>query len=144
LLISHESTIVPHDLRIVKTDLQEQRLAGATFMVESVQTGQTQKVTTNQHGIATAANLAAGQYRVQEVVAPTSYRLDATSHQITINGETDQQLRIQDTPEAGQLTVTNTNQAGDRLTGAQFDLKDQLGQFIGNYKTDADGQLKVA
>lgn len=144
LSISHESTIVPHDLRIVKTDLQEQRLAGATFMVESVQTGQTQKVTTNQHGIATAANLATGQYRVQEVVAPTGYRLDATSHQITINGKMDQQLRIQDTPEAGQLTVINTNQAGDRLTGAQFDLKDQLGQFIGNYKTDAEGQLKVA
>lgn len=140
LAISHTPIVTSHDLRIVKTDLQDQRLAGATFKVESVQTGQVKKVTTNQHGIATVADLAAGQYRVQEIVAPTGYRLDSTSHLVTFTGEIDQQLRVQDTPEAGQLTMININQAGERLTGARFDLKNQLGQFIGNYQTDNKGQ----
>lgn len=131
-------------LQIRKTDTQGQPLAGAVFDVVSMATGKVVQVESNEEGLAELNNLSAGDYEVTEVKAPTGYRLDAQVHRVTLEkGQPITAMTIQNITQNGPLTINKTAESGQTLAGAFFDVRNQQGDLVGNYQTDANGQIKL-
>lgn len=145
LTVVHQPVVKQHALQIVKTDLQNKRLAGAVFSVKATQSTANYQVTSHADGITEIGDIPAGQYVVREIVAPKGYRLATKAHFVTIKPhQAKTKITVQDEPEAGQLVLNKTNDAHEALAGAYFDVKNAAGQLIGNFKTDATGQVKLS
>lgn len=131
-------------LQIQKTDTQGQPLAGAVFDVASVATGKVVQAESNAKGLAKVNNLKAGDYEVTEVKAPIGYRLDAQGHQVHLKkAQPITNITIQNVAQTGQLTINKTAESGQPLAGASFDVRNQQGALVGNYQTNAKGQIKL-
>ncbi|MGL4759845.1 MAG: SpaA isopeptide-forming pilin-related protein, partial [Sarcina sp.] len=84
-------------------------------------------ITTNKEGIATATNLAFGDYVVTETKAPQGYEITAKPQNVIVNASnvtTVQALTFKDTPLSnGSISITKTNEAGTvKLEGAEFTI----------------------
>lgn len=79
---------------------------------------------TNNNGIATMKGLTPGKYIAKEVKAPEGYLLDSTTIQtfeIQANGN-DINLQFGDVEPLGKVTINKTNNLGDKLAGAEFQI----------------------
>ncbi|MGL4656254.1 MAG: MSCRAMM family protein, partial [Sarcina sp.] len=104
------------------------KLAGAEFTITKVGDKNFKPVviTTNNEGVASAANLGFGDYVVTETKAPVGYSLTAKPQNVTINAgnvTTVQGLTFKDTAKTGSISVTKTNENGTaKLAGAEFTI----------------------
>lgn len=79
---------------------------------------------TNSNGVVTLTGLAAGKYIAKEIKAPAGYLLDSTAVQafeIQANGN-NVNLQFGDTEPLGRITINKTNNLGDKLAGAEFQI----------------------
>ena len=111
---------------------------------------------TNDAGTCTITGLAPGKYIAKEVKAPEGYLLDTNTIQtfeIEANGE-DIILQFGDIEPLGKITIYKTNNLGDKLKEAEFqivaneDIKNftktktyyKKGQIVSTVTTDLNGQ----
>lgn len=128
------------DIEILKVDAETKApLANAKFRVQSAN-GFSEVVTTNSSGIAKVTGAPLGTYTILEITAPDGYTLNPTRFTIEVK-EHGKKYPIEITNEKaeGGVSVTKTNDVGNRLTGATFELKSTDGSYVRTLTTDSTG-----
>lgn len=128
-------------------------LEGATFEVIRV-TGETSgqngtvvcTVTTDHSGVIVITGLEAGAYAIREIKAPQNYLIDETALQ-TVNLKADGTSVVEVTFRNypyGSIHIRKTDgNTKQPLEGAEFKLTESNGAFVGNYTTDANGEILI-
>lgn len=128
-------------------------LEGATFEVIRV-TGETSgqngtvvcTVTTDHSGVLVITGLEAGAYAIREIKAPQNYLIDETALQ-TVNLKADGTSVVEVTFRNypyGSIHIQKTDgETKQPLEGAEFQVTESNGAFVGNYTTDANGEILI-
>ncbi len=130
---------------IVKVDAEDKAkvLSDAEFevykdgkKVETLRTDKTGKVISQK--------LEPGKYTLKETKAPQGYKLLKEEIEVVVEANKVVQVKIENAKELGSLQVIKKDaESGKVLAGAEFKLKNESGQVVGEAKTtDKDGVVK--
>ncbi|WP_257151147.1 MSCRAMM family protein, partial [Bacillus toyonensis] len=130
---------------IVKVDAndKEKLLSDAEFevykdgkKVETLRTDKTGKVISQK--------LEPGKYTLKETKAPQGYKLLKEEIEVVVEANKVVQVQVENAKELGSLQVIKKDaESGKVLAGAEFILKNESGQVVGEMKTtDKDGVVK--
>jgi len=118
-------------------------LAGARFEVRRVNGEFIGEFTTDQQGLVTIPNLL-GWFTVTEMEAPPGFAMD-TDHIRTVEVRSQSPTYVTFyNPREGSLTITKTDNQGNPLSGAQFRVTRQNGEFVSNHTTGASGMINLS
>ncbi|MDT3494814.1 SpaA isopeptide-forming pilin-related protein [Bacillus toyonensis] len=130
---------------IVKVDAEDKAkvLSDAEFevykdgkKVETLRTDKTGKVISQK--------LEPGKYTLKETKAPQGYKLLKEEIEVVVEANKVVQVQVENAKELGSLQVIKKDaESGKVLAGAEFKLKNEAGQVVGETKTtDKDGVVK--
>ncbi|MGN4630306.1 SpaA isopeptide-forming pilin-related protein [Bacillus cereus group sp. MYBK29-1] len=130
---------------IVKVDAEDQAkvLSDAEFevykdgkKVETLRTDKTGKVISQK--------LEPGKYTLKETKAPQGYKLLKEEIEVVVEANKVVQVQVENAKELGSLQVIKKDaESGKVLEGAEFKLKNEAGQVVGETKTtNKDGVVK--
>ncbi|AIE78340.1 LPXTG-motif cell wall anchor domain protein [Bacillus cereus] len=130
---------------IVKVDAEDQAkvLSDAEFevykdgkKVETLRTDKTGKVISQK--------LEPGKYTLKETKAPQGYKLLKEEIEVVVEANKVVQVQVENAKELGSLQVIKKDaESGKVLEGAEFKLKNEAGQVVGETKTtNKDGIVK--
>lgn len=143
---------------LTKTTESGQPLAGAEFDVvnEKGEAVNEQALISDDGGIVRATGLAPGSYYFKETKAPKGYLVNSTQVPFEIaakqTGEPDTVTVQPDgsTPLSvidylGSASIKKTDEAGNSLAGAEFDVLDEEGQVVNSRKlvSQSDGSVSI-
>ncbi|MEE1131681.1 MAG: SpaA isopeptide-forming pilin-related protein, partial [Caryophanon sp.] len=146
VIVENVKEVLNGEFKIIKVDNANRalRLAGAKFELSNGVT--TITLETNANGEAIARNVAAGNYTVREIVAPTGYVLDSqtTTVQIRANETTELTATNVAQQKVGtfMLVKVDATNANKRLASAAFELSNGVNTYT--LITNATGQATVA
>ncbi|RBS66404.1 LPXTG cell wall anchor domain-containing protein [Enterococcus faecium] len=134
-------------IKVIKTDENGQRLAGAKFEILSSDSQVIQEGITAENGEFLSEPLPVGSYQVREIEAPEGYLLDATVHDVFINEYSIEEvtLTIENILDTGGVElIKHAEGSGEVLQGAVFELQDANGTVLqSGLTTGADGKLAI-
>ncbi|GER97375.1 LPXTG cell wall anchor domain-containing protein [Enterococcus faecium] len=134
-------------IKVIKTDENGQRLAGAKFEILSSDSQVIQEGITAENGEFLSEPLPVGSYQVRETEAPEGYLLDATVHDVFINEYSIEEvtLTIENILDTGGVElIKHAEGSGEVLQGAVFELQDANGTVLqSGLTTGADGKLAI-
>ncbi|WNY44425.1 MSCRAMM family protein [Bacillus cereus] len=130
---------------IVKVDANDKTklLSGAEFEVykdgKKVDTLRTDKT-----GKVISQKLEPGKYTLKEMKAPQGYKLLKEEIEVVVEANNVVEVQIENAKELGSLQVIKKDaESGKVLEGAEFKLKNEAGQVVGEAKTtNKDGVVK--
>ncbi|CJD00484.1 LPXTG cell wall surface protein [Streptococcus pneumoniae] len=130
---------------IVKVDAQDKTkvLSDAEFEVykdgKKVDTLRTDKT-----GQVVSQKLEPGKYTLKETKAPQGYKLLKEEIEVVVEADKVVEVQVENAKELGSLQVTKKDaESGKVLAGAEFKLKNEAGQVVGEAKTtNKDGVVK--
>ncbi|MDZ4478235.1 SpaA isopeptide-forming pilin-related protein [Bacillus cereus] len=130
---------------IVKVDAQDKTkvLSDAEFEVykdgKKVDTLRTDKT-----GKVISQKLEPGTYKLKETKAPQGYKLLKEEIEVVVEADKVVEVQIENAKELGSLQVIKKDaESGKVLAGAEFKLKNEAGQVVGEAKTtNKDGVVK--
>ncbi len=136
---------VTGQFEIVKIDAEDKTkvLSDAEFevykdgkKVETLRTDKTGKVISQK--------LEPGTYTLKETKAPQGYKLLKEEIEVVVEANKVVQVQVENAKELGSLKVIKKDaESGEVLAGAEFKLKNEAGQVVGEAKTtDKDGVVK--
>ncbi|MGE7887460.1 SpaA isopeptide-forming pilin-related protein [Bacillus cereus] len=136
---------VTGQFEIVKVDAEDKTkvLSGAEFEVykdgKKVDTLRTDKT-----GKVTSQKLEPGKYTLKETKAPQGYKLLKEEIEVVVEANKVVEVQVENAKELGSLQVIKKDvESGKVLAGAEFRLKNESGQVVGEAKTtDKDGVVK--
>ncbi|MGX7230996.1 SpaA isopeptide-forming pilin-related protein [Enterococcus pseudoavium] len=136
---------------LIKTDDQGKALAGAKFNVTNTagQVMNAQPLVSDKDGKVTIDHLAPGTYYFKEVVAPTGYILNSEPIRFTIAYQGKGQPEILEvgnfTNYQGSAELIKTDEAGEVLAGAEFNVLDSEGKVVNAQAlvSDKDGEVTI-
>ncbi|WP_257150604.1 MSCRAMM family protein, partial [Bacillus toyonensis] len=104
--------------------------------VETLRTDKTGKVISQK--------LEPGKYTLKETKAPQGYKLLKEEIEVVVEANKVVQVQVENAKELGSLQVIKKDaESGKVLAGAEFILKNESGQVVGEMKTtDKDGVVK--
>ncbi|MCI8999701.1 MAG: hypothetical protein HFJ26_01890 [Clostridia bacterium] len=129
-------------ITITKTNQNGDKIQGATFNIVAAEdiknVAQTvtyykkgdivTTITTSNTGIAKKADLHVGKYTIQETSAPNGYLLNEESSTVTLSYTSENvnslsaNVTVVDEEPVGTISITKTNQNGDKIEGATFKI----------------------
>ncbi|WP_428262688.1 MSCRAMM family protein, partial [Enterococcus faecium] len=134
-------------IKVIKTDENGQRLAGAKFEILSSDSQVIQEGITAENGEFLSEPLPVGSYQVREIEAPEGYLLDATVHDVFINEYSIEEvtLTIENILDTGGVElIKHAEGSGEVLQGAVFELQNREGETLQTgLTTGADGKLAI-
>ncbi|HHT7223295.1 TPA: SpaA isopeptide-forming pilin-related protein [Bacillus cereus] len=136
---------VTGQFEIVKVDAEDKTkvLSDAEFEVykdgKKVDTLRTDKT-----GKVISQKLEPGKYTLKETKAPQGYKLLKEEIEVVVEANKVVEVQIENAKELGSLQVTKKDaESGKVLAGAEFKLKNEAGQVVGEVKTtNKDGVVK--
>ncbi|EOO61770.1 collagen adhesion protein [Bacillus cereus BAG1X2-3] len=136
---------VTGQFEIVKVDAQDKTkvLSDAEFAVykdgKKVETLRTDKT-----GKVISQKLEPGKYTLKETKAPQGYKLLKEEIEVVVEANKVVEVQVENAKELGSLQVIKKDaESGKVLAGAEFKLKNESGQVVGETKTtDKDGVVK--
>lgn len=99
--------------------------------------------TTDEDGTIMITGLQPDTYVVTEIEAPKGYNLDSQPQTVVVNTDDTQTLTFYDTKIGGLQIIKQDEDTGERLKGAQFEVRKMNGEIIGTYTTDAKGVITI-
>ena len=118
-------------------------IAGATYEIWEQNGKLVTTVTSDTTGVITIDTLDPGIYVVKEVKVPDGYTSRTLTQNVTITYEESTTLNFYHT-KSSTLTVNKTDAAtGEPLPGATFRITKANGDYVGDYTTDASGQIVI-
>lgn len=123
---------------ITKTDENGKVLSGATFQLISSSNVSSNTMTTGADGKVTFKNVAAGIYTVKEVSPPPGY-IAREANVVSVNSGQTTSITVKNTRAKGSVKVVKTNESGQKLSGATFQLKSGS-SVIQTLTTNANGE----
>ncbi|HFM8489469.1 TPA: SpaA isopeptide-forming pilin-related protein [Enterococcus faecium] len=134
-------------IKVIKTDENGQRLAGAKFEILSSDSQVIQEGITAENGEFLSEPLPVGSYQVRETEAPEGYLLDATVHDVFINEYSIEEvtLTIENILDTGGVElIKHAEGSGEVLQGAVFELQNREGETLQTgLTTGEDGKLAI-
>jgi uncharacterized surface anchored protein len=118
-------------------------LPGAKFIVTKVNGEAVGEFETGQSGYITVTNLNPGWYTVRESKAPLGYILDNTPKQVELKMNAPGIVEFENHPLNGLLITKIDSLTKEPLAGAKFKVTRKGGRLVGEYTTDANGQITV-
>ncbi|MFE7376321.1 SpaA isopeptide-forming pilin-related protein, partial [Bacillus cereus] len=99
---------------------------------------------TDKTGKVISQKLEPGKYTLKETKAPQGYKLLKEEIEVIIEANKVVQVQVENAKELGSLQVIKKDaESGKVLAGAEFKLKNEAGQVVGEAKTtDKDGVVK--
>ncbi|MEB9378803.1 SpaA isopeptide-forming pilin-related protein, partial [Bacillus cereus] len=136
---------VTGQFEIVKVDANDKTklLSGAEFEVykdgKKVDTLRTDKT-----GKVVSQKLEPGKYTLKETKAPLGYKLLKEEIEVVVEANKVVEVQVENAKELGSLQVIKKDaESGKVLAGAEFKLKNEAGQVVGEAKTtNKDGVVK--
>ncbi|WP_142326882.1 MSCRAMM family protein [Bacillus cereus] len=136
---------VTGQFEIVKVDAEDKTkvLSDAEFEVykdgKKVDTLRTDKT-----GKVISQKLEPGKYTLKETKAPQGYKLLKEEIEVVVEANKVVEVQVENAKELGSLQVTKKDsESGKVLAGAEFKLKNEAGQVVGEAKTtNKDGVVK--
>ncbi|MBZ8123727.1 hypothetical protein CJ999_19840 [Bacillus thuringiensis] len=136
---------VTGQFEIVKVDAEDKTkvLSDAEFAVykdgKKVETLRTDKT-----GKVISQKLEPGKYTLKETKAPQGYKLLKEEIEVVVEANKVVEVQVENAKELGSLQVIKKDaESGKVLAGAEFKLKNESGQVVGETKTtDKDGVVK--
>ena len=132
-------------IEIEKVDSSDEniKLSGAVFEVKDFQGTVVDTITTGENGVGTSKELPYGNYTVEEVSAPSGYKLSEESKNIAINsnGQTIE-LTFENSKVLGSIGIEKVDSEDSKikLEGAEFKVINSNGEEVGNIVTGEDGK----
>lgn len=118
-------------------------LAGGTYRVTKADGTVIGDYKTDDGGQIVIAGLAAGQYTVQETIAPEGYLIDSAPKSVTMRDDQNAVLNLTN-EKLTALTIRALKQ-GDQspVAGAKFEVYDNKGTLVGTFTSDASGVINT-
>ncbi|MGK8609078.1 MSCRAMM family protein [Bacillus thuringiensis] len=99
---------------------------------------------TDKTGKVVSQKLEPGKYTLKETKAPQGYKLLKEEIEVVVEADKVVEVQVENAKELGSLQVTKKDaESGRVLAGAEFKLKNEAGQVVGEAKTtNKDGVVK--
>ena len=142
--LTFENTKLLGKISILKVDSDDEnvKLQGAVFEVKDSEGTVVDIITTGENGVGTSKDLPYGNYTVEEVIAPSGYKLSEESKNVTIslNGKTIE-LTFENSKLHGSILIEKVDSADEnvKLQGAVFEVKDSEGTVVDTITTEENG-----
>lgn len=135
-------------IEVNKKDPNGNALAGATFVATHQTSGEQYVIgPTNSSGYAISAALPLGKYTVVEAVFPSGYQASGTSFwEVELTDSTPNMkltINAENKLITGVAKIVKATTNGGSKAGWHFTVKDSAGNLIGNYTTDASGEIAL-
>lgn len=127
---------------IVKVDEmnQNKRLSNAIFKVTKISDGSVNIFTTDANGEISIGKLLPGQYTIEEIKAPDGYVLNGTPRTVTVVSGVVNVQTFTNMPPVGKIQIIKQDkQTQEKLSGAEFDIRDENGNLKEHVMTDVMG-----
>ena len=118
-------------------------IGGVTFLVSTLAGAEVARVTTGSDGLAVLTNIQPGTYKVQEIAVPDGVILDPTPQTVEVVAGKPTTLTFVNDYEGGLKILKKVTQTGKPLKGVTFRITKPDGALIGEYTTDANGEIFV-
>ncbi|SHK04623.1 choice-of-anchor A domain-containing protein [Bacillus sp. cl25] len=136
---------VTGQFEIVKVDAEDKTkvLSDAEFEVYK-EGKKVDTLRTDKTGKVVSQKLEPGKYTLKETKAPQGYKLLKEEIEVVVEADKVVEVQIENAKELGSLQVTKKDaESGKVLAGAEFKLKNEAGQVVGEAKTtNKDGVVK--
>ncbi|HDR7705117.1 TPA: hypothetical protein QCX91_002716, partial [Bacillus thuringiensis] len=136
---------VTGQFEIVKVDAEDKTkvLSDAEFEVYK-DSKKVDTLRTDKTGKVISQKLEPGKYTLKETKAPQGYKLLKEEIEVVVEANKVVEVQIENAKELGTLQVTKKDaESGKVLAGAEFKLKNEAGQVVGEAKTtNKDGVVK--
>lgn len=144
IVITMENTAL-EPLYIQKIDSKTGKpLDGAVFKVEKTSGEFVGEYTTAITGYAVVTGLKPGYYVVTEIKAPNGYSLSMSPKTVRLEGGKPATVTFENDQLRGIQLIKLDEKTGKPLTGVTFKITKANGEFIGQYKTDANGLITIS
>ncbi|WP_281246847.1 MSCRAMM family protein, partial [Enterococcus silesiacus] len=142
-------TVSKGTLKVIKTNENNQALAGAVFDVYNSSNQFVGRITTDATGTAFLSGLPYGTYMLIEVQAPIGHQLDSTPRYVTIssaspNGIASISIVNKKIIATGALEIIKKDETGKNLAGAEFIILNSNNSIVGHVTTNANGIAVVS
>ena len=118
-------------------------IGGVTFLVSTLAGAEVARVTTGSDGLAVLTDMQPGTYKVQEIAVPDGVILDPTPQTVEVVAGKPTTLTFVNDYEGGLKILKKVTQTGKPLKGVTFRITKPDGALIGEYTTDANGEIFV-
>ena len=118
-------------------------IGGVTFLISTLTGAEVTKVTTGSDGLAVLTNMQPGTYKVQEIAVPDGVILDPTPQTVEVVAGKPTTLTFVNDYEGGLKILKKVTQTGKPLKNVTFRITKPDGSLIGEYTTDANGEIFV-
>ncbi|MEF8683394.1 UNVERIFIED_CONTAM: SpaA isopeptide-forming pilin-related protein, partial [Bacillus cereus] len=136
---------VTGQFEIVKVDANDKTklLSGAEFEVYK-DGKKVDRLRTDKTGKVVSQKLEPGKYTLKETKAPLGYKLLKEEIEVVVEANKVVEVQVENAKELGSLQVIKKDaESGKVLAGAEFKLKNEAGQVVGEAKTtNKDGVVK--
>ncbi|MFD2706956.1 SpaA isopeptide-forming pilin-related protein [Salibacterium lacus] len=147
LEVTKENSLIPGTLELTKIGINGEVLEGVVFELQDDSGSVLQEgLTTDENGKLVLDDLTPGSYQLVETETIEGYQLDDTPVPFEIGtGQTDtNEIEVSNPPLPGSVELTKTDQEGETLEGAVFELQDSSGETLQTeLTTGTDGTLTV-
>lgn len=130
-------------LRLKKIDTEGNPVADVVISVKKADGTSVGEYTTDEDGMIFIPNLEAGTYDVQEVSAPDLYVIDQTVHKITLAAGKIGEITLRNKIKPTIRIVKIDSVTKGPIEGVTFEVSVTDGGKIGDYVTDANGEILV-
>ena len=118
-------------------------IGGVTFLISTLTGAEVTKVTTGSDGLAVLTDMQPGTYKVQEIAVPDGVILDPTPQTVEVVAGKPTTLTFVNDYEGGLKILKKVTQTGKPLKNVTFRITKPDGSLIGEYTTDANGEIFV-
>ena len=132
------------DFVIHKMGSDTKPMGGVTFLLSTLAGVKVTQVTTGSDGLAVLTNIQPGVYKVQEIAVPDGVILDPTPQIVEVVAGKPTTVTFINDYEGGLKILKTVKQNMKGLGGVTFRLTSPDGSFIGDYITDANGEIYVS
>lgn len=130
-------------LTIIKKDMgTAQAVKDCTFKIEGIDVSFVAERTTDANGKIYIQDLEPGSYKVTEIHVPDNYILNSEPQTIYLGPGANGELEFFNSHKPG-LKIQKVNTSGEPIAGVKFNVKVKDGSSIGDYTTDANGEIFI-
>ncbi|MDL2211341.1 hypothetical protein LJB88_00480 [Erysipelotrichaceae bacterium OttesenSCG-928-M19] len=144
--VSAVNEIIKGSVELTKSDDLGNTLQDAEFDLFNDEGTKIGSYETNSSGLITVNNLIPDDYYFVETSAPTGYIQDSSNIEFTIAHNPTETVSVSAVNEIikGSVELTKSDDLGNTLQDAEFDLFNDEGAKIGSYVTNTSGKINVA
>ena len=130
------------DLTIRKVDEQSGKgIPGVTLRVTKEGAKEYQDVTTGLDGVFVLENVTPGWYIITEQRTPETHILDQTPYYIEVKADQDTEIVIKNKAKPSLRIIKTDSVTKQPMQGVTFEISVKQGATLGEYRTDANGEI---